>query len=186
MNMRKHVLSIALLILSASAFIPAHAEDGHQNPPASQNLPASIEKRLQSFDPEAVAAARHYYTSPLLKASFTAMMPKLTEGMMVVMQRANPGLDVEKKRAVMVAAQEAVAGRLDLIIDLSMIAALEVFSKEEIVAIDQFYSSPAGQSVLTKMPKVMERLPAMMQVVMPLMVDDLRAKIKAKGLDVQL
>jgi hypothetical protein len=186
MNMRKHVLSIALLILSASALGPAQAEDNHQNPPASQNLPASIEKRLASFDPEAVAAARHYYTSPLLKASFTAMMPKITEAMTVAMERANPGLDSEKKRAAMVAAQEAVAGRLDLIIDLSMISALEVFSKEELIAVDQFYASPVGQSVLTKMPKVMERLPAMMQVVMPLMIDDLRAKIKAKGLDVQL
>jgi hypothetical protein len=32
----------------------------------------------------------------------------------------------------------------------------------------------------------MNRLPAMMQVVMPLVIDDLRAKMKAKGKDLKL
>ncbi len=178
--MRKHFLGAGLLLLSGLAILPAQAAEDQAN------LPASIEKRLTSFDPAAVAAARHYMTSPLLKASFTAMIPKITEAMADALQRSNPGLDPEKKRAAVAMAQEAVTARLDLIIDMSMIASLEVFSKEELMAIDQFYSSPAGQSVLTKMPKVMERLPATMQVVMPLIVDDLRGKMKSKGLDVRL
>jgi hypothetical protein len=180
MKMRKQLSCIVLLLLSEWVLLPAQAVED------PRTLPASIEKRLQSFDPEAVAAARHYYLSPLLKASFTAMIPKITEGMVTALKRANPGLDPEKEHMAVQAAQEAVTGRLDLIIDMSMISALEVFSKEELVAVDQFYSSSVGQSVMAKMPRVMERLPAMMQIVTPLMLDDLRAKIKAKNLDVRL
>jgi hypothetical protein len=178
--MRKQFFGIVFLILSALALFPAQAEEEHQN------LPASIEKRLQSFDPAAVAAARHYCTSPLLKASFTAMIPKITEAMGTNLERTNPGLDPEKKRVVLEVVQEAVTARLDLMTDMAMIAVLEVYTKEELIALDQFYSSPVGQSVITKMPQVMNRLPAMMQVLVPLMLDDLRAKIKAKGMDLRL
>jgi hypothetical protein len=108
MNMRKQFSGIVFLILSALALFPAQAEEEHQN------LPASIEKRLQSFDPA-----------------------------------------------------------------VTMIAALEVLTKDELIALDQFYSSPVGQSVLSKMPQVMNSLPAMMQVV-------IRAKLKAKGMDLRL
>lgn len=180
MKMRKLFSGIVLFILSEWVLLPARAEE------EPQNLPASIEKRLQSFDPQAVAAARHYYLSPLLKASFAAMIPKITEAMKTALKSANPGLDPEKERVAYQAVQEAVAGRLDLIIDISMVSALEVFSKEELTALDQFYSSSVGQSVLTKMPKVMENLPAMIQVVTPLILDDLRAKLKVKNLDVRL
>jgi hypothetical protein len=148
--MRKQFFGIVFLILSALALFPVQAEEEHQN------LPASIEKRLQSFDPAAVAAARHYCTSPLLKASFTAMIPKITEAMGTNLERTNPGLDPEKKRVVLEVVQEAV----DLMIDMAMIAVLEVYTKEEFIALDQFYSSPVGQSVITKMPQVMNRLPA--------------------------
>ncbi|HEX3497453.1 MAG TPA: DUF2059 domain-containing protein [Methylocella sp.] len=149
-------------------------------------MPSSIEKRLESFDPAAVAAARHYYTSPVLKAAFEAMLPKMAEAMDTAIKRANPELDTPSQRAVRDATQEALSTRFDLVIDMAMTAALEVFSKDELIALDQFYSSPVGQSVITKMPQVMNRLPAMMQVLMPLMLEDVRAKMKAKGKDLRL
>ncbi len=168
-----------LAMLTVPAVLPARAE-------GPSNLPASIEKRLQTFDPVAVAAARHYYTSPLLKASFTTMIPKITAGLSEAIEHSNPELDQPSKAEVLQVAQEAITGRLDLIIDMSMVAALEVLSKDELIAVDQFYSSPVGQSVMTKMPQVMSRLPSMMQVVMPLVIEDLRAKMKAKGKDLKL
>jgi hypothetical protein len=179
--MRKTLSSLVLssLILATSVVLPARAED-------PSNLPDTVEKRLQAFDPVAVAAARHYYTSPLLKASFTAMIPKIVAGLSAAVEHGNPGLDQASRAEASQAAQEAITGRLDLIIDMSMVAALEVLSKDELVAVDQFYSSPVGQSVMTKMPQVMNRLPAMMQVVMPLVIDDLRATMKAKGKDLKL
>ena len=76
--------------------------------------------------------------------------------------------------------------KLDLLIDLSMISALEVFSKDELIALDEFYSTPVGQSVQAKMPQLVARLPATMQVVMPLVIEDMRAKLKTNGLEVKL
>jgi hypothetical protein len=67
-----------------------------------------------------------------------------------------------------------------------LIASLEVFSKDELIALDQFYSSPIGKSIVNKMPQLMNRLPAMMQAFMPLLRDDLRPKMKAKGKELHL
>jgi hypothetical protein len=178
--MRKSSFGVVLIIVSALALGSAQAED------QKESLPSSIEKRLESFDPAAVAAARHYYTSPVLKAAFAAMLPKMAEAMDTAIKRANPELDTPSQRAVRDATQEALSTRLDLVIDMAMTAALEVFSKEELIALDQFYSSSVGQSVITKMPQVMNRLPAMMQVLMPIMLEDVRAKMKAKGKDLRL
>jgi len=178
--MRKSSIGVVLIIVSALTPGSAQAED------QKESLPSSIEKRLESFDPAAVAAARHYYTSPVLKAAFAAMLPKKAEAMDSAIKHANPELDTPSQRAVRDATQEALNTRLDLVIDMAMTAALEIFSKDELIALDQFYSSPVGQSVITKMPQVMNRLPAMMQVLMPLMLEDVRAKMKAKGKDLRL
>jgi hypothetical protein len=179
MLMRKSLFGAALMALSVLALSPVRAQE------QAENVATSIEKRLQSFDPAAVAAARHYYHSPLLQTAFKAMVPQMMRAMDAAIQQSNPNLDAAAKRETLDIAQEAVNGKIELITDLSMVAALEVFSKDELVAIDQFYSSAAGQSVLTKMPQVMSKLPSMMQVVMPLMLDDLRAKLKAKGVDLR-
>jgi hypothetical protein len=152
----------------------------------ADDLNATLQKQLQSFDPAAVAAARHYYTSPVLRASMVAMIAKMTDAMSVVLDRANPGLDADKKKAALSVVQQTLDDKLDLMIDLSMISALEVLSKDELVAVDKFYSSPVGQSVLVKMPQVMNRLPAMMQLIMPGLLEDMRTKMKANGLDVKI
>jgi hypothetical protein len=52
--------------------------------------------------------------------------------------------------------------------------------------LQEFDPSPLGQSIETKMPQVLTRMPAMAQVLMPLIRDDVRAKMKAKGKDLPL
>jgi hypothetical protein len=178
--MRKSSFGVVLIIVSALALGSAKAED------QKESLPSSIEKRLESFDPAAVAMARHYYTSPVLMAAFAAMLPKMAEAMDTAIKRANPEHYTPSLVAVRDATLEALGTRLDLVIDMAMTAALEAFSKEELIALDQFYSSPVGQSVITKMPQVMNRSPAMMQVLMPLTLEDVRAKMKVKGKDLRL
>jgi Uncharacterized protein conserved in bacteria (DUF2059) len=179
-SVRNSLLGIVSITMTILALLPALAEE------QGQSLPGSIEKRLQEFDPASVAAARHYYTCPVHKAALAAMLPKIVEVMGVSIEHGNPGLDPTSKREAVQAAQEAVSARLDLMTDMGMVAALEVVSKKELIALDQFYSSPLGQSVEIKMPQVLGRLPAMMQVIMPLMLEDVRAKMKAKGKELHL
>jgi hypothetical protein len=143
----------------------------------ADDLNAALNKQLQSFDPAAVAAARHYYTSPVMRATMVAIITKMTDAMSVVLDRANPGLDADKKKAALSVVQQTLNDKLDLMIDLGMISALEVLSKDELIALDKFYSSPVGQSVLQKMPQVMSRLPAMMQMIMPSLLEDMRSKM---------
>ena len=176
MKIRKFFICAAWLMLCSLAAPSVRADD----------LNASLDKQLKSFDPEAVAAARHYYTSPVLRASMVAMIAKMTDAMGVILDRANPGLDATKKTAALSVVRETLNDKLDLMINLSMISALEVLSKDELVAVDKFYSSPVGQSVLVKMPQVMNRLPVMMQMIMPGLLDDMRTKMEANGLDVKI
>jgi hypothetical protein len=180
MVMRKLVFGIFLgLACCAATLGMARADD------KAADLKATIDKRLESFDPAAVAAARHYYTSPIMMGSFKAMVPQIVKALDVSIAQTNVSLDPAAKQEALSVAQTAVASKLDLIVGLAMVNALEVFSKDELVAIDQFYSSPAGQSVMSKMPQVMSKLPAMMQLVMPLMLADVREQMKAKGKDLK-
>jgi hypothetical protein len=171
------VVALALFVLPLSR---VSAED------QKESVQATIEKRLQAFDPVAVAAARHYYESPALKSLLQAMLQQYTQIMETAARRANPGLDEATQREVSEAAHEVLNSRLDLIVEMSMVAVLEVLSTEEIVAVDKFYSSPVGVSVMTKLPQAMKRLPTMMQVLLPLITEDMRAKMKAKGKDLKL
>ncbi len=68
-------------------------------------------------------------------------------------------------------------------IDMSMTDALEILSKNELIALDQFYSPPVGQNALSKMPHVANCVPAMPRVVMPRALEDVDAKMKAKCKD---
>jgi uncharacterized protein len=175
--MRKFAFGVGLAF--AVALSPAWAQS------QPEDLQNSIEKKLQGFDPAAVAAARHYYHSPILQSAFKQMVPQIMRAMDAAIQQSNPTIEGAAKRDALDVAQSAVSAKIELITDLSMVNALEVFSKDELIALDQFYSSPTGQSVMTKMPQVMAKLPSMMQVVMPLLLDDVRAKLKAKGLELK-
>jgi len=179
-DMSKLICAVIALAMSALPLSQVRAEE------QKDSLPTSIEKRLASFDPVAVTAARHYYESPTLKNAMKGAVPQIVQAVGVAIRQANPGLDEASRREALQAAEEAVSSKLDLMAEMSMVAALEAFSTEEIVALDKFYSSPVGASVMTKLPQVMGRLPAMMQVLMPLMIDDLRAKMKANGKDLKI
>jgi hypothetical protein len=80
--MRKSLLGVVLFAVWAPALFPAHAED------QGQSLPYSIEKRLREFDPEAIAAVRHYFTSSN-STDFDATYRALTEAMDSVVEGLN-------------------------------------------------------------------------------------------------
>ena len=62
--------------------------------------------------------------------------------------------------------------------------------KDEIVALNQFYSSPIGRSVLVKMPKLMGRIPELNQLmqeyVLPRALERAKAELQKAGVDMKL
>lgn len=168
--------SLVLLALGLSG--ATRAQD--KSAVALPTSPAQLEERLKGFDPQAVAAARHYYQSPQMRDNMLAMLRNFAPTLIANQEKAQGAPLSEADRAKTLAAiNTAMSENFDLLLELNMVTALETLSKEELVALDQFYSSPTGQAILTKMPQIGKRMPAMMQIFLPKFMDSFRASMKA-------
>ena len=102
---------------------------------------ADVDARLAKFDPRAVAAARHYYENPQLKIMVLTMATTMGKTMAGLVAQKNPSLTPQVQAKVQEVVNQAMAGQIDLIQQLGMLAALQTFTTDEIVAVDGFYSS---------------------------------------------
>jgi uncharacterized protein len=178
--MRGNVIRAALLLLVIGVATAARAD---QPPPAVPQSEQDVEARLKTFDPEAVAAARHYYASPKVKAGMMAMVAGLGPALVANAEKARgAALSDSDKAKVYAAVNKALADNYDYMMSINMLAALEVLSKDQLVALDQFYSSPVGQSILDKMPQVGQRLPVMLRSFMPKFMASVQENMKSAGL----
>ena len=185
--MRQALLAFALMLAAAA---PAAAQGGVPGGvQGGADVPTTgpaLQKRLEHYDPKAVAAARHYYTQPAIKAGMVAMTDNMNTAMSNILAQQNPNLSPQQLEAARKAIGEATRDRLDLIMQMSMIVALDTLSTDELVALDNFYSSPVGASIIAKMPKMTRALPAMMQTIMPDYMNDVKARLKGTGAELKL
>jgi hypothetical protein len=67
---------------------------------------------------------------------------------------------------------------------------LDVFTAEEIIAVDNFYSSDVGRSMLKKMPQIMAQVPQLFDImqkqIFPLALGEAQKALKAKGKDIRI
>ena len=156
---------------------------------AAEPVPANssaLEKRLQSYDPRAVAAARHYYGMPALKTGMIAMVDNLDKAMIAMVAKQNPNLSPQQAATIQKIVGDAMKARIDLLQDMSMVIALDTFTTDELVALDKFYSSPEGSSVVAKLPKLTAQMPAMIQSIMPDYLNEIKTKVKSAGAELKL
>jgi hypothetical protein len=167
------------LVMVLAAIAPAQAD------PVPSTGPA-LEKRLASYDPKAVTAARHYFLTPAIKTGMLAMIDNMNNAMLGLIAKQNAGLTPDQANRVKQVVGDALKERLDLLTQMNMVVALDTFSTDEIVALDKFYSSPEGVAILSKMPKMMQQLPAMMQTIMPDYLNEVKTKLKASDPELKL
>ncbi|MDR3462875.1 MAG: DUF2059 domain-containing protein [Beijerinckiaceae bacterium] len=146
----------------------------------------ALEKRLATYDPAAVKAARHYYGSPALKAGLVAVIDNVQKSMTGFVSKQNPSLSAEQLAKIQTIVRDSMNERLDLILEMSMVVALDTMTTPEIVALDQFYSSPLGSSIIAKLPQIAARMPSIMQAVMPDYINDIKTKLKAANPELKL
>ncbi len=187
------VLPLAAFLAAATcqSYQAVRADDAPPVPAPVAKVPlpateAGVQEQLKTFDPAAVAAARHFYQSPVMK---TAMLSRM-KGTVAAIKRESaditnkyPEADREKFLAennkMLAVIEKTTADNYDYMLGLHMIAALQIFSKDELIALDTFYSSPVGQGVVMKMPLLNKRIPDVMHAVVPKMFE----AMKASGLD---
>jgi hypothetical protein len=147
---------------------------------------ANIRNRLSQFDPRAVAAAKHYFDIPQLKSGILGGTNNTSRSIMTGLSRQNSAHSEEAKANLQRIVDQVVAGEFALMQTINEIAALETFSTQEMIALDDFYSSPAGQVMLGKMPQLSLRIGPMVQSVVPEMVQEIRAKMRDQGVELKL
>ena len=172
----RRVVFLASLMLSATS-VPTFAEGSFSPLPTSEQ---AVQEQLKTFDPAAVAAARHYYESPKMKEGMLSLLKSLYPTIIANQEKASGKKVSEADRTKMLGVLDrAMNENFDLLLRLNMIAAVETLSTEQMVALDRFYSSPVGQGILDKMPRLSQRLPEIMQVFVPKFMGSVQAGIKS-------
>ena len=138
-----------------------------------------------SYDQVAVAAARHYYQSPSVRADMLTMVQALTPTIVdSIEKQKGKTLQPAEHDKIITATIKATQAQMDLLVGLNMVAALQTLTREQLLALDQFYTSPMGQSILAKMPQLNKRLPGIFEAFLPKYSETVETEIKASGLGV--
>lgn len=180
MTMRHILSSIMALGFMLAGHVMAHAAE-----PIPADPPA-LQKRLASYDPAAVEAARHYYAAPARRAGLLKVFDSVQRHLLGDIAKQNPGLDKDVVAKTMSIATGSIGDRLDILTQMSMVAALDTLTTSELVALDKFYSSPEGLSIVAKMPQIGDKMPEIMKAVMPAYVDEVKTKLKAADPELKL
>ncbi len=164
--------AVAQILTGPPGFQPPLPQDDKQ-----------LHDQLMSYDQVAVAAARHYYQSASVQKDMMALVQGLTPSIISSIEKQKGrSLQPDERDKIVQATTKAAQAHMDLLIGLNMIAALQTMSRDEMLAIDQFYTSPVGQKVLAKMPQLNQRLPGIFDAFIPKYSESVEAEIKAAGL----
>jgi hypothetical protein len=158
---------------------------------AQQEGPDSYEQKLKSFDPEAVAAAKAYAQMANIKDAFQQAVPAIAKRLTNEVKSKNPKLNEEQVQEFIDAfLHSALVDNADIIQKYSMLMMLDVYTKEELLALNQFYSSAVGSSILKKMPILIIRRGELIHLVqtyiVPRALQAARNSMKARGVEINI
>ena len=191
--MRGLISKVALLLIAGFAMPHATALAQTKSPPIAllpiapdfPTDPDELKKQIDAFDPRAVKAANDYWSQPIFRSELLQVTQDLYQQVVTVVERQNPNLDAAKMAKVETTVGDPMRRRLDLLVQMSVLAALKTFSTDELVALDKFYSSPEGKAIQSKTPKMMAQVPVILKEIMPAYLDEIKTKLKADKVEVE-
>jgi hypothetical protein len=160
-------------------------------PSMAQTPDAELDKKLAKYDPAAVKAALHYTEIANFKSVLEQSIPAVRDTIIRIVKEKNPNQDdATLKEFVDVVLKVMYVDHADFYEKFTIVMMLDIFTPEEIIAVDKFYSSDVGRSMLKKMPQMMARIPqlfeAMQKTIVPLALEEARKALKAKGKDIRI
>jgi hypothetical protein len=148
---------------------------------------SEFEQKLKAYDPESVAAARQYARAADMKGMMARVAPSLRQQIIAGARAQNPNLNSTQIETFADAfVKSAFVDNAQAIEDASILMMMDIFDKDELVALGKFYSSPIGAGIMRKMPKMMERVPTLLSSIVPKAIKDAQEKMKKNGLDVKI
>ena len=153
--------------------------------------PDQFDRMLQKYDAATVEAARSYARTFNMKQMFERSIPALRQSMMAQLRAKNQALNEQQISAFFEAfMQSALVDAAPVLEQATILIMLDVLTKEEIVALNQFYSSSVGREILAKMPVVLGRIPEVMGLmqtyIIPRALEVAREQMKKSGVDVRI
>lgn len=160
-------------------------------PALAEGPAAEFDKKLAKYDPAAVKAALHYFEIVNMKALLAQMVAPVRDTIITMVRQKNPGVDdATLKDFVEVVLKVMYVDNAEFFEKFTIVNMLDVYTAEEIIAIDKFYSSDVGQSMVKKMPLMMARMPQMAEILVKQIVPEALAEaqkaLKAKGKDIRI
>ncbi|THD47426.1 MAG: DUF2059 domain-containing protein [Bradyrhizobium sp.] len=152
--------------------------------------PSQFADKLKGYDPATVEAARAYAHTFNLKGLVAQSAPQIAARVSVQLKTKNPTMTDDQVNQFIDAFMKSVLlENSDVIEQAAIVVMLEVFSKDELIALQQFYSSPVGTEVLKKMPSVMGRMSDITQLmqtyIVPRALDSAVSSLRASGVQVK-
>ena len=156
-----------------------------------EQTPQQFEQKLKEFDSASVSAAQSYMRTFNMKGQFEQTIPLLRDNLARQLKGANPSLSEQNiKDFVETMLKVAFVDNGPVLENVIMVLVLETFTKGELVALDRFYASPEGRSILSKMPQMLGRMPDLMQLLQRYIIPDaLRAaqeNLRKQGVEVRI
>jgi hypothetical protein len=152
----------------------------HMASAQTESAPAAA---ADAATPEKLAVTHRMFEAMHLDAMMQGMMQQMTPAMVEGLKKAHPELtdaDSAKMQKVMAIVMEVDQAYLPKILDATAEAYAEVFTMDELKAMDAFYESPVGQSMLAKTPQVMSKVMASLPAFMPDMMADTQKRVCAE------
>ena len=183
----------ALLLLASFALaLAAGGEACAQAPaPAPVSAPDVFVEKLKTYEPAAVVAASQYARNVNMRGNMERQIPMILQGLSHRLKSNNPDLKPEQAKAFAdLFIKKLMEDQTGAMERAATLALLETFSKEEIVALNEFYASPIGASVLAKQAQMQgrldENLRLLRSVLFPRAIEAAKAQARQNGLDLKL
>lgn len=171
------VLATLFLLLGAN-LLPASAADLD---------PKQFDEKLKSYDPALVEAARTYQRTLGMTDQVAKSLPMWAAAVERQVKQQNPTLNEAQVSEFVDVFHGAFVDDSKLLEQAAVLIVLEVFDKDEIVALNQFYQSPVGQRIGAKMPQLLGKkadLTAFMHnYIFPDAINKARDELKKKGVE---
>jgi hypothetical protein len=173
------------LFLALTILLGAVAMAGAQSMP-----PDKFAEALKRYDPDTVAVARAYAQTFNMRAQLAKSAPALAAAVAAQLKGKNPGLNDEQvKLFVDTYMKIALVDNAPVLEQATILTMLDIFNKDELTALNQFYSSAVGAEILKKFPLMMARMPQVMRLmqsyILPRALDGAREALKARGVEVK-
>jgi hypothetical protein len=160
----------------------------HLQPASAADLdPKQIDEKLKSYDPALVEAARTYQRTVGMTDQVTKALPMFTAAVERQVKQQNPTLNEAQVNEFMDVFHRVFVDDGKLLEQQSVLMVLEMFDKDEIFALNQFYLSPVGQRIVAKIPQLLgkkvELTAFMHNYIFPDAINQARDELKKKGVE---